>query len=53
MSDRRPGKDAYDVNGVVHEQPADECPPDNLYPVYESHAGNPTPKDNNANGSAR
>lgn len=49
----RPGKDFFDENGVVHEQPVYECPEDNLPPTWEQHGGSTRVNDDNANGSNR
>jgi hypothetical protein len=46
--------DLYDTMwGDIHPVDAVPCPPDNLYETYAQHGGDPTPKDNNANGSDR
>ena len=46
--------DTYDGQwGDIHQVKDYPCPPDNLYETYTQHGGNPTPKDNNANGSDR
>jgi hypothetical protein len=39
--------------GNLHETDLEETPPENLFQTYASHGGDPTPRDNNANGSPR
>jgi len=47
------GEDYNVENGNLHEQSYADCPPDNFYATYKLHGGDPTPKDDNANGSPR